>query len=46
MILSADCAPAELQQIEPRLVSRFEWGVVVNLFPLNREELLKVLEQS
>lgn len=46
IIFSANCAPAELQQIEPRLVSRFEWGVVLNLFPLNREELAQVLHQK
>lgn len=46
MILSANCAPAELQSIEPRLVSRFEWGVVLNLVPLEREELGKVLKQK
>jgi chromosomal replication initiator protein len=46
MILSANCAPAELQHIEPRLVSRFEWGVVLNLFPLQRDELSKVLQKK
>lgn len=46
ILLSANCAPAELQHIEPRLVSRFEWGVVLNLFPLDREDLAKVLHQK
>lgn len=31
IILSAKCPPKELQEIEPRLVSRFEWGIVLSL---------------
>ena len=31
IILSANCFPKELQMIEPRLVSRFEWGIVLSL---------------
>lgn len=46
ILLSSSCAPAELQHIEPRLVSRFEWGVVLNLFALTREELFLVLQQK
>lgn len=46
IILSANCSPSDLQHIEPRLISRFEWGTVMNLFPLSREELLKVLHQK
>lgn len=32
IILGANCTPAELSFIEPRLVSRFEWGIVA---PIN-----------
>ncbi len=46
IILSANCSPAELQMIEPRLVSRFEWGIVLPLEPLKKEEIHKVLEQK
>jgi chromosomal replication initiator protein len=31
IILSAHCTPSELQMIEPRLVSRFEWGIALAL---------------
>jgi len=34
LILSANCSPGELQSVEPRLVSRFEWGIVTPLAPL------------
>lgn len=43
IFLSANCPPQELQFIEPRLISRFEWGIV---FPIvsaqdkKREDLL------
>lgn len=43
IVLSACCSPHELQLIEPRLVSRFEWGVVMPLEPLKREEFVQVL---
>lgn len=44
IILSANCPPSELQMIEPRLISRFEWGLVLPLRPLPLEEWKKVLE--
>lgn len=45
IILSSNTSPAELQLIEPRLISRFEWGVVLPLeLPLKKE--LQVLLQK
>lgn len=44
IILSANCAPQELQLIEPRLVSRFEWGIVLGLKALSSEELRKMIQ--
>lgn len=38
IILSSHCPPSELQQIEPRLVSRFEWGIALPLVPIQEEE--------
>jgi chromosomal replication initiator protein len=43
IILSSHCAPAELQSIEPRLVSRFEWGIVLPLNPLSHEEIKQIV---
>lgn len=43
MILASGCSPQELQFIEPRLISRFEWGVVLPLEPLKPSEYLQVL---
>jgi len=43
IILSANCAPCELQLIEPRLVSRFEWGIVLSLEQPSREDAAKIL---
>ncbi|MGM0440128.1 MAG: chromosomal replication initiator protein DnaA [Chlamydiota bacterium] len=43
IILGADCPPQELKAIEPRLVSRFEWGITLPLEPLDRETMGKVL---
>lgn len=46
MIFSANCSPLELPHIEPRLISRFEWGVVLNLFSLNVSEMFQVLKRK
>ncbi len=46
VVLAADCAPQGLQNIEPRLVSRFEWGIVLQVGALNQEELLRMLEKK
>lgn len=44
IILAANCSPQELQLIEPRLVSRFEWGIVLPLKPLSIDELKRMLQ--
>lgn len=44
IILGADCHPNELQHIEPRLVSRFEWGIVLSLEAPNRMESIEILK--
>jgi chromosomal replication initiator protein len=44
IILSANCSPQELQLIEPRLVSRFEWGIVLPLKILDGNQREKMLE--
>lgn len=46
IILASNCSPSELQLIEPRLVSRFEWGIVLSLEPLNETEIKTVLEKK
>lgn len=46
IVLAANCAPNELHLIEPRLISRFEWGIVLPLEPLAKEELIRVLHQK
>lgn len=43
IVLSSHAAPNELQYIEPRLISRFEWGIVLPVKPLNQEELKQLL---
>lgn len=46
IILSANCPPSELQMIEPRLTSRFEWGILLSLDQLNKEEIAAVLKKK
>jgi chromosomal replication initiator protein len=45
LILSANCPPGELQAIEPRLVSRFEWGISLPLDAPQGADLLHILAQ-
>lgn len=46
IILSANVSPSELQLIEPRLVSRFEWGIVLPLQMHTKEDLKKILNKK
>lgn len=46
IILSSNVPPQELAQIEPRLVSRFEWGIVVPLKPLPKENFPLMLQKK
>lgn len=45
IILSSKCAPALLEEIEPRLVSRFEWGINLHFEKLGAEDLMQVLKK-
>lgn len=44
ILLSADAPPALLGDIEPRLISRFEWGLVLPIHKLEKEYLLQMLK--
>ena len=44
IVLSANVLPSELQEIEQRLISRFEWGIALPLEPLTQDNLLQVLK--
>ncbi len=44
IILSADSPPSLLYEIEPRLVSRFEWGLVLPIHKLEKQYLLQMLK--
>lgn len=44
IILSSHLSPSRLDEIEPRLVSRFEWGIVLQLAALPPSEMKEVLE--
>lgn len=46
IILSANCPPGELKHIEPRLVSRFEWGIVLPMSPLTGKDLKPFLQKK
>lgn len=46
IILTANCLPQQLQFIEPRLVSRFEWGVVLPMQALPRKQYPMLLEEK
>ncbi|MBI3901040.1 MAG: chromosomal replication initiation protein, partial [Chlamydiia bacterium] len=46
IILSGSLPPSELKFIEPRLVSRFEWGIVIPLQPPAKEQMREILLQK
>jgi chromosomal replication initiator protein len=45
IVLSSNVPPALLQEIEPRLVSRFEWGITLPLVKLEGEDLFHMVKQ-
>lgn len=44
IILSSRHPPSELQYIEPRLISRFEWGIVAETGSLSLKEMQQLLQ--
>jgi chromosomal replication initiator protein len=43
IILSSDCPPREIPQIQERLVSRFKWGLVAEIEPPTFETRLEIV---
>jgi chromosomal replication initiator protein len=46
IILTSACPPKDLQYIEPRLISRFEWGISLSLEPLSEKEIPAILQEK
>ncbi len=46
IVISANCPPQLLQAIEPRLISRFEWGITLHLQKIDRNDMHKLLEKK
>jgi len=43
IIFSSHLPPSKIEEIEPRLISRFEWGIVLQLNPLSQAKMAEVL---
>lgn len=46
IILTADCAPGELQAMEDRLISRFKWGLVARLDAPSYETRIAIVQKK
>ncbi len=46
ILLSADAPPGEIPTLEDRLVSRFNWGLVAQIDPPNRETRQAILQRK
>lgn len=46
IILSANCFPQQLQYVEQRLISRFEWGIVLPLSTLSKKQYPLLIEKK
>lgn len=46
IILSADCSPSEIPELEERLVSRFNWGLVARIEKPSYETRVAILQKK
>ncbi|MHC5059682.1 MAG: chromosomal replication initiator protein DnaA [Planctomycetota bacterium] len=46
IVLTADCAPAELASLEERLISRFKWGLVARLDAPSYETRIAIVQKK
>ncbi len=46
VLISANCPPSALREVEPRLISRFEWGISLEIGRSDPTQILKKKEEQ